>query len=440
MLRSRSFIRIFVIALLTILLLSGCGARQDAPMETKGLTASTTAPPPVTYTIRFFVQDNLYALELVDGGDIPKAEPPELPGLHFLQWEPSVVPADGDADYHAVFLPTFEEHVPYMLTENGWFYPDNPFTWQELHYALHTLAGEDSPHLPEIPDIDAPVTIPEMKALLFDLFPDTNAVLDELNVTGSLTRSEAAVLLCKLLGREEETLSVSEGTQGFADISPTREDFSSICEAVIPHDKGDALWQEVSLSPRLTPGWILTDGLGQLVDEDGVFVVDRTVGNFTIDANGFVTSGDAELDKLVRELLKGFYAEHPDYDRFELLRCAYDYTRDSFFYLRKPPIDFGADGWQNEYALVMLTTGRGNCYNYAAVFSMLAKGLGYDAKAVSGSVGSDYAPHSWVMIEMEDGDYLFDPELEMANGPTDYELADLFMRDYSYINSFTYLW
>ena len=60
----------------------------------------------------------------------------------------------------------------------------------------------------------------------------------------------------------------------------------------------------------------------------------------------------------------------------------------------------------------MLSTKRGNCYNYASVFWALARGLGYDAKAYSGSISQQ--PHGWVEIDFDGVTYLFDPELEMA--------------------------
>ena len=63
----------------------------------------------------------------------------------------------------------------------------------------------------------------------------------------------------------------------------------------------------------------------------------------------------------------------------------------------------------------MLTTGRGNCYNYAAAFWALARGLGYDARAVAGTMGWDYEPHAWVDIDDAEGNRLtYDCETEMA--------------------------
>ncbi len=101
--------------------------------------------------------------------------------------------------------------------------------------------------------------------------------------------------------------------------------------------------------------------------------------------------------------------------REEMLRAAYLYVRDSFTYLRRNYYNVGDDGWQIDEALTMFTTGRGNCYCYAAAFWALARGLGYDATAVAGTVGWDRDPHGWVIMYDDDGNRVtYDVELEMS--------------------------
>ena len=63
----------------------------------------------------------------------------------------------------------------------------------------------------------------------------------------------------------------------------------------------------------------------------------------------------------------------------------------------------------------MFQTGKGNCYNFAAAFWALARGVGFDAVCCSGLVGVDRNPHCWVVIEIEGTPYIFDPETEMLN-------------------------
>ena len=66
-------------------------------------------------------------------------------------------------------------------------------------------------------------------------------------------------------------------------------------------------------------------------------------------------------------------------------------------------------------ALTILRTGRGNCYCYAGIFCLLARQLGYDAKAIAGSTNWDPRPHAWVEIEFDGVPYIFDTEMEMAS-------------------------
>ena len=57
----------------------------------------------------------------------------------------------------------------------------------------------------------------------------------------------------------------------------------------------------------------------------------------------------------------------------------------------------------------------GNCYVMAAVFTYLAKDLGYDAHQVGGYQGSYNTPHSWVEIVINGTIYVFDPDFWKKN-------------------------
>lgn len=146
---------------------------------------------------------------------------------------------------------------------------------------------------------------------------------------------------------------------------------------------------------------------------DGSFVRSETVNGLYLGADGRYSSGSKELDELVARTLDEICAGGGSRD--ELLREAYLYVRDSFDYLRRNYYEVGADGWQTDEALTMLTTRRGNCYCYAAAFCALARGLGYDATAVAGTVGYARSPHGWViMYDSEGTRIVYDVELEMA--------------------------
>lgn len=100
------------------------------------------------------------------------------------------------------------------------------------------------------------------------------------------------------------------------------------------------------------------------------------------------------------------------------LRAAFNYAK-SITYSRYEPADNNAYGSAN-YASYGFSTHRGNCYVMAAVFTYLAKDLGYDAHQVGGLQGSYNTPHSWVEINMNGTIYVFDPDFEKELGRNGY--------------------
>lgn len=78
----------------------------------------------------------------------------------------------------------------------------------------------------------------------------------------------------------------------------------------------------------------------------------------------------------------------------------------------EPPAGYTAEQW---YAIQALENRKGNCFCYAAAFCQLAKGLGYDARFVEGSVAlarGGYGPHGWVEITMNGATYICDPDMQ----------------------------
>ena len=86
----------------------------------------------------------------------------------------------------------------------------------------------------------------------------------------------------------------------------------------------------------------------------------------------------------------------------------------------------------------MYSTGRGNCYCYAAAFWAAARALGFDAKIVSGTYGNTDAPHGWVEILRGGERYTYDVEIEMAvrrdrgGDPDLYEMTDAARQRHGY--------
>ncbi|MBR3557193.1 MAG: S-layer homology domain-containing protein [Oscillospiraceae bacterium] len=237
---------------------------------------------------------------------------------------------------------------------------------------------------------------------------------------GPLTRAEAAAVINRVLGRraDREALDAHLVIPLFTDLPASHWAYETLLEAAVSHTSAGAgeweAWTEVT-DPRLCyePGPVPADGEVYWAGEDGYICRDTAVGNLYFGPDGRYTCGDEETDRLIKEILAGLY--DPQLTREELLRAAFDYTVKSFAYLRRTEsYEWGATGWEVEEANIMLNTGRGNCYSYAAVFCLLARQLGYDAEAVSGGVNWNPRPHGWVEIEFDGVPYIFDTELEMA--------------------------
>lgn len=234
-----------------------------------------------------------------------------------------------------------------------------------------------------------------------------------------LTRAEAVSMLNRALGRSPDRTYI-DGVSPllYLDISADSWYYYDVMEASIPHthtmDSGAEFWTaHTPMTIQLDPGFHLIDNwLYYFSAEKGDFVRSDTEGSFSFDAAGHFTSGSADLDARLREIVKS--KTNSGMTQEQKLRALYVYTRDSFTYLRRPAYAFGVLDFMQKDALDMLETGYGNCYSYASVFWYLARWIGYDAKIYSGTVGSNKRPHSWVEINFDGKDYIFDTELEMA--------------------------
>jgi len=175
------------------------------------------------------------------------------------------------------------------------------------------------------------------------------------------------------------------------------------------------------------PGLAHFKGYMYFVQDNGYFLKDGNVGELHFGSNGRYTSGDEALDGYVAELLDGFIEANPDKDRYGLLRVAYDHcVTGGFNYLKRNIYKTGHTGWEVDDAKVMFETGRGNCYNFAAAFWALARGLGYEAYALAGTCTKSDQPHGWVQIEFDGEDYFFDPEWHWDYIHDKREVKDMF--------------
>jgi len=315
--------------------------------------------------------------------ETPNAEPSAVPSL-----TPSPTPE-----------PTVTGRPGYFLCPDGLFRPEEPLRRGEAAAALSLALGQEVAPAGEETETLTPAALGE---LLSQLFPArrVSAALDRLPHpnSDSVSRAEAAVCFNFLLN----LLAGETGAYGFPDVAPDYWAREEILTAA-----STSAWEEAPPAP----GLFFLDGALYFVGEDGYFLKNRYEGSRLFGSDGKFTSGSRELDGYVESILSALSEENTT--REELLRAAYLYVRDSFAYLTRHYYRIGDVGWQVEEAITMFSTGRGNCYCYAASFWALARGLGYEAKIISGTV-TDGAPHGWVEIYTPDGRLTYDVELEMA--------------------------
>ena len=143
-------------------------------------------------------------------------------------------------------------------------------------------------------------------------------------------------------------------------------------------------------------------------------MVNGSYGNFNFGPDGVITTGMPELDALVQDTLVELVLDPSSMEGETMLHIIFNYVTYHNTYLRDGDHlhDVGETGWENDEAYKMLTTHRGNCYNYAAEFYVLARAIGYDAVIYSGTIDPTQRPHGWVEIEFDGEPYIFDTEIE----------------------------
>lgn len=291
----------------------------------------------------------------------------------------------------------------YMRCENGLFRGADTITAGEAADAVLCAAGIEL----SVDDAAQPLTEETFAALLSGTFPaeTLESLMPSIALHGSenVTRAEAAVFFNRLFSLEASGAE----TAFYPDVIPGEWGSGDIYTAA----DGAVVWDGPDGRPE--EGFLLIDRQLYCVGEDGYLLKNAYSGSLYFDNAGRYTSGNAELDGYVLDALRS--ATDGSMTRDEMLRAMYLYVRDSFSYLRRHYYTNGDVGWATQEALTMYSTGRGNCYCYAAAFWAAARALGYDAKIVSGTYGADDAPHGWVEI-LHDGErYTYDVEIEMAN-------------------------
>ena len=319
-----------------------------------------------------------------------------------------------DAWYAASVRKIFE--LGLMEAGEGYFCPEEYITRWECAHALCHFLPSDVPLMPVYSDV------PPESPYFEDVARVTAAGLFRGNEEGRflpnepLLRGEVAVILNRLLGRvpDREALETCATLRIYPDVPDTHWAYADIMEAATPHecemDGGAEHWTNVYSTPAETQDGFYRFNGSLYCSVDGRYLYQTENGVFRYDRSGRYTTGDSSLDHMLNEIVER--CVQPDMTRDEQLYALYAYVRDNYSYLKRPLIDAGSTGWEPEYASFFLSKGKGNCYSFAATYTLLCREIGIEAHAVIGLLGSSQSAHGWVEIELDGSTYMFDPQLE----------------------------
>ena len=171
-----------------------------------------------------------------------------------------------------------------------------------------------------------------------------------------------------------------------------------------------------------------------------------------------LTTRYPDLDKKIASIISS--VTNSSMSNYEKLQAIYNYVKNKLSYemmilnlnelwaLQDTYSYYDYDGMDVMRAYYSLNTGHGVCDNYAALFMILARRIGFDAYVVGGSVnkvGGGTTGHAWVMIKAGGTYYIFDPQIEDSKktsydyfGKTDSELPIYHYNLSSNISKFHY--
>lgn len=410
------------------MVLGSCTGDSSAPETTELAAATPKADILKSYTVEFYARGEQIKSETLSIGQLPTVpEVADSEGIRFTGWvdekgrkaEPAATPVTWDCQYTAVFLPVLDGEGPYLFTGSGGLLkPDAVLDGTELTAALNALAGEAAKaYFPTLPELGDSITAEELRTVLSDFYTseEMDRVILGYQDVDQLSRAQFAIIMNGLLGRETAGKVIpEEGSYRIPDVAKTRQDYSALMEAAVEHSHSEegSVWKNISLPALYEEGYVIVEGGLYCADSEGFFVSDTVLGSLTFGYDGRYTSGDAVLDGYVTATVADIMDADTYSDSLKLLRAAYDYSCESFTYLRRNVYELGAGGWEIPEAITMFETRSGNSYSYAAAFWALARSFGYEATAVNGTVGAERQPHAWVEIVIDGETFWFDPAIE----------------------------
>ena len=401
--------------------------------------AVETWKTPAEHTVRFLYGEKEYYSEKVPEGRKLRADvvPSQSTFLGWLDEEGencdvAVVPILSDRVFTASVGPELKQNPKgfFAPESDGLFYPDRDLTRSDIARAVYALLAKNPGGSIYISDLhenakcykaavaltangymeltgdrfrpDEAVTLPELEELFSKIFNGKRLAEVLPSDRETLTRGEGAMLLCSLLGLERDL--PDEQAAYYPDVSAALPCYKAVRIA----GEQSIVWAKAG--EKLDPGYRNVNGWLYFVDEDGYFVRNEKIGTLEFGEDGRFTSGNEELDEFVAGKIKEL--TNKNMARETMLYEVYSYVRDRNLYLKGSYYRVAETGWEIEEALKLFRSGRGNCYSFAAQMWALARGLGYDAKAISGFISHTYQPHGWVEIEIDGTMYVFDAEQE----------------------------
>lgn len=266
-----------------------------------------------------------------------------------------------------------------------------------------------------------------------------------LKLENTLTRAQAVTMINRAYGRTADSFSImaSMNLRIMPDVQTSHWAYYDLMEAITDHNtygknatedgnSDEELWSDWQPGKvDLPQGWRNIDGKLYYVNDQGTFSYNTTVDGIKLNAEGTYTTMNGELDALLRQEIVKII--NNDMTQDQKLRAIYDYMIKNYSYRSAGTVEAGAVGWESEFAMNMLQSGKGNCYSWAATFAYLARQSGWAANAVSGTAVSpkgSVREHAWVEITIDGVPYTFDPEIEGVYAKQSGETYDLFKKAY----------
>lgn len=376
---------------------------------------------------------------------------------------PSSTPSFYDVPWNAWYAPAVQKAagLGLMTSSNGAFRPNDPATRAECAAALSPVIPYDVTVTQSFPDVGQEhwAWYAISRTASYGLFRGDGAGYFHPNDV--LKRCEVVAVFNRLLGRTPDAayLAQHSGLPSFPDVSAGHWAYADIMEATVPHQcaayRGGEVWVSTAdapapadpepSAPSQPSAAPLPDG-PQRIDgrlywvESGQFVRGRSVSGLYFDENGCYTTGNAELDVLLNDIVE--QVTNDSMTRDQKLRALFNHTVNNYRYLARPLVSKGATGWEPEYALFFLQNGKGNCFSFAAAYCLMCRELGLPAYTVVGASGNARSPHGWVEIVLDGTVYMFDPELQWYYNNKTSKKVDLFKMQPSQVPSgvYRYIW